>query len=396
MALLAYSRLKLLLRKIEQNLDSVILAPRQTRDELAKHVHKPVFKKIVYQPQSNVNEWKRAKNVMALSQVVETLDIQSDPSVAALRRQLTNTTDPIKVKRIDQRLSEAIVKKDTFVNKGMRDFLRTAKELCNDIGIWAADWYVYNVINKALRANADALHLLFAERHHSEKMFLINVLRSVKLTQIAYDLATITRGCSPKANDFIAFLLHEKRQWEEQKEVFSGIIFITRRDGALALSELLRNHPCTAGSFSIGTLLGSSESNKRNSFLDITRSLLSETQSEVLNSFRIGEKNLVISTAVAEEGIDIQTCCSVFRWDLPQNMVSFAQSRGRARRKDSSFVLMFEDGGCHAELIRKWEVLEQQMIRKYNEDRKRLTTILPDEEDDEEDENLEYKVESTK
>lgn len=388
----------LLRRKIEQNLDSVILAPRQTRDELAKHVHRPVFKRIVYQPQNHADEWKRAVNVVALSQVVGSLDIQVDPTVISLRRQLTNTIDPTKIKRIDQRLSDAIIKKDTFVNKGMRDFLRTAKELCNDIGSWAGDWYVYNVINKALRSNADALHLLFAERHHNEKIFLINVLRSVKLTDVAYDRATIVRGCSPKANDFIAFLVHEKGQWETQEEVFSGIVFITRRDGALALSEVLRHHPCTAGFFSIGTLLGSSESNKRNSFLDIARSLLTETQSEVLNAFRIGEKNLVISTAVAEEGIDIQTCCSVFRWDLPQNMVSLAQSRGRARRKKSSFVLMFEDGGFHAELIRKWEAQEQQMIRKYNEDRKRLTTLFSDEEEkeDDDDDDLEFKVESTK
>ena len=261
-------------RKIERNLDSVIVAPQQNREELLKHVHRPVFKKVLYQPSSYESDWQRSKNVQALSEIVESLDIQDDPTVILLRHQLSVTTDPVKLKRIDQRLSQAIDKRDTFVHKGMRDFLRTAKELCIDIGPWGADWYVYTVINKALRSNADAIHLLFTERHHNEKTYLINILKSIKISNVSYDVTSLFRGCSNKANEFIAFLLNEKRECEARGEIFSGIVFITRRDGALALSELLRHHPCTSGSYSIGTLLGNSESNKRNAFLDITRTLL--------------------------------------------------------------------------------------------------------------------------
>lgn len=332
---------------------------------------------------------------MALSEVVESLDIQLDPTVISLRGQLASTTDPIKLQRVDQRLSQAIAKGDTFVHKGMHDFLRTAKELCIDIGPWAADWYVYSVISKALKANAEALHSLFPDRHHNDKAYLIKILQRVHIRKTEYDARSIIRGCSPKFNDFVAFLLHEKRECETRGEVFSGIVFITRRDGALALSELLKHHPCTTAFFSIGTLLGSSESNKRNAFLDITRSLLPEKQLAVLSDFRIGDKNLVVSTAVAEEGIDIQACCSVFRWDLPQNMVSWAQSRGRARRKQSSFILMFEDGGAHEQKIREWEGLERQMIQKYNEDRRRQRALISKQQDNDEDEDLEFKIEPT-
>ncbi|OCB90323.1 hypothetical protein A7U60_g2499 [Sanghuangporus baumii] len=382
-------------QKIERNLDSVILAPRENRDELARFVCRPEFKKIVYKPLSYKCDWQKSANVMALSVVVHSLDIQTDPTVISLYHQLASTTDPIKLKRVDQRLSQAIEKGDTFVHKGMHDFLRTAKELCIDIGPWAADWYVYSVINKALRADADAVHSLFPDRHHNEKAYLIKVLQRVQVRNAEYDAKTIVRGCSPKLNDFIAFVLHERRECEARGEIFSGIVFITRRDGALALSEILKHHPCTSAFFSVGTLLGGSESNKRNAFLDITRSLLPEKQASVLSGFRIGEKNLVVSTAVAEEGIDIQACCSVFRWDLPQNMVSWAQSRGRARRKQSSFILMFEDGGCHEQEIKKWEALEHQMVQKYNEVRQRRNAKTRKENENDDDENLEFKIEST-
>ncbi|XP_077222093.1 endoribonuclease Dicer homolog 4-like [Tasmannia lanceolata] len=41
--------------------------------------------------------------------------------------------------------------------------------------------------------------------------------------------------------------------------------------------------------------------------------------------------NLLVATNVAEEGLDIQTCCLVVRFDLPESVTSFIQSRGRAR-----------------------------------------------------------------
>ncbi|KAH8111802.1 hypothetical protein DFH11DRAFT_1879703 [Phellopilus nigrolimitatus] len=383
--------------KIECNLDSIILGPRRTRNELTKHVHRPVFKYILYPPLSDaLDPLDNAKNVFALSTVVKALDIQKDPTVLALRHELAKAANPADAKRIDQLLSHAVDRGDTFVHKGMRDFLRTAKELCADLGPWAANWYVISVVNKALKGGADALHL-FSERDHNEKAYLQNILRSIELIEVSYDPSDIVRACSSKANELIACLLREKEDSEACGEAYSGIVFVTRRDGVLALSEVLANHPLTRDVFTTGVLLGGSESTKRKAFLDITRMLLTQKQRDVLAEFRIGEKNLVVSTAVAEEGIDIQACGNVIRWDLPQNMVSWAQSRGRARRKQSSFVLMFENGGCHSHLIQKWENLEAQMVDAYLDEQRLLKTLVDKEEDEDKgDEHLEFSVPSTR
>lgn len=52
--------------------------------------------------------------------------------------------------------------------------------------------------------------------------------------------------------------------------------------------------------------------------------------------------NLLVATNVAEEGLDIQTCCLVVRFDLPQTVSSFIQSRGRARMLTSEYVFLLE------------------------------------------------------
>ncbi|KIK50442.1 hypothetical protein GYMLUDRAFT_987672 [Collybiopsis luxurians FD-317 M1] len=87
--------------------------------------------------------------------------------------------------------------------------------------------------------------------------------------------------------------------------------------------------------------------------------------------FRLGEKNLIVSTSVAEEGIDVQACGCVIRWDRPMNMALWAQSWGRARKRRSTFVMMFEEGavgvgsGMGREDVVKWQRLEAEMVARY-------------------------------
>ena len=42
-----------------------------------------------------------------------------------------------------------------------------------------------------------------------------------------------------------------------------------------------------------------------------------QAQQGVLNAMRAGEVNLLVATAVAEEGLDLPACCLVLRFDLP-------------------------------------------------------------------------------
>lgn len=52
--------------------------------------------------------------------------------------------------------------------------------------------------------------------------------------------------------------------------------------------------------------------------------------------------NLMFSTDVAEEGMDVRNCSYVIRFDLPKTVRSYVQSRGRARQSNSKYYLMLE------------------------------------------------------
>uniref|UniRef100_A0A0E0IU74 Dicer-like protein 3b n=1 Tax=Oryza nivara TaxID=4536 RepID=A0A0E0IU74_ORYNI len=63
-----------------------------------------------------------------------------------------------------------------------------------------------------------------------------------------------------------------------------------------------------------------------------------------LDLFRAGKVNLLFTTDVTEEGVDVPNCSCVIRFDLPRTVCSYVQSRGRARRNNSEFILMIERG----------------------------------------------------
>lgn len=49
-----------------------------------------------------------------------------------------------------------------------------------------------------------------------------------------------------------------------------------------------------------------------------------------------------MATSVAEEGLDIRQCNVVIRFDLAKTVLAYIQSRGRARKPGSDYILMVE------------------------------------------------------
>ncbi|KAF9234154.1 hypothetical protein BU15DRAFT_90083 [Melanogaster broomeanus] len=382
---------------LEMNLDSVIRSPRHNRDELEAHVHRPVFKHVLYDPPPPYSTCHLAsKNFQALENVADSMNIEQDPYVLSLRNQLAKLSPGQDRTRLDQKLSKTIRQQNSYTHKGIRDFLNTSRDICFDLGPWAADWYIQRVVEKALE-NASPYSEIATAWQDKEKMYLRNHLKRIDITPVSYGASSIENGISAKLRVLIRTLEEEKERSESFNEPYSGLIFVTRRDAVLALAAVLEHHPSTSNpeSFRVGCLLGSSESAYRTAFLDITRKILRQPQAETLDDFRSGAKNLIVATAVAEEGLDIQACGNVIRWDVPNNMASWAQSRGRARRKRSSFVLMFESGGIDDARIEQFESLERQMVALYNANRQAVNIPPPLMDVDDGLELREFRVDST-
>eukprot|EP01025_Chloroclados_australasicus_P016378 TRINITY_DN1818_c1_g4_i1.p1 TRINITY_DN1818_c1_g4~~TRINITY_DN1818_c1_g4_i1.p1 ORF type:complete len:771 (+),score=55.34 TRINITY_DN1818_c1_g4_i1:110-2422(+) len=71
-----------------------------------------------------------------------------------------------------------------------------------------------------------------------------------------------------------------------------------------------------------------------------------------VEKFRLGEYNVMICTRVVEEGIDISKCNLVIRFDLPQTVASYVQSKGRARADNAKYIMMLEkDNFKHKKLF---------------------------------------------
>lgn len=61
---------------------------------------------------------------------------------------------------------------------------------------------------------------------------------------------------------------------------------------------------------------------------------------QVIENFRKRKINVLCATNVLEEGIDLQMCNMVIMYDAPLSYASFMQSKGRARMKTSTYLMM--------------------------------------------------------
>ena len=89
-------------------------------------------------------------------------------------------------------------------------------------------------------------------------------------------------------------------------------------------------------------------------------------QEEVLKRFRIHECNLLISTSILEEGIDIPKCNFVMRYDFPKTYQSYVQCKSRARAVDALHILLISEETmkeCVRQLA-QYHYIEKTLLRK--------------------------------
>ncbi|RXH94164.1 hypothetical protein DVH24_023848 [Malus domestica] len=73
---------------------------------------------------------------------------------------------------------------------------------------------------------------------------------------------------------------------------------------------------------------------------------------------------LLVATSVAEEGLDIRQCNVVIRFDLAKTVLAYIQSRGRARKPGSDYILMVERGNLAQEAFLRNARNSEETLRK--------------------------------
>ncbi|XP_039543155.1 probable ATP-dependent RNA helicase DHX58 isoform X2 [Pimephales promelas] len=150
----------------------------------------------------------------------------------------------------------------------------------------------------------------------------------VELKQLALD----ARYENPKLAQLQVVLLEEFREKKSR-----GILFSKTRKGTHCLYDWVNsNHELLKVKITAGILTGTGTGAEH---------MNQNEQKKTIHEFREGFLNLLISTSVAEEGLDIPECNLVVRYGLLTNEIAQQQASGRARAENSVYSVVAEEGG---------------------------------------------------
>ncbi|XP_042322696.1 probable ATP-dependent RNA helicase DHX58 isoform X1 [Sceloporus undulatus] len=209
-----------------------------------------------------------------------------------------------------------------------------AKEFCQKTRVCALHLRKYNdalLINDTVRM-IDAFNTLdeFYEMENAVKVlqhpaerYLVGIFGRNRAELLA--LAEDRRNENPNLEKLQQVL---QEQFQELKES-RGIIFTRTRQSAHSLHQWVKDNQalCELG-IKAAVLTGAGYSNQ-------TKHMTQLEQQNVIHNFRKGALNLLLSTSVAEEGLDIPECNIVVRYGLMTNEIAMMQARGRARAPNS-------------------------------------------------------------
>lgn len=141
----------------------------------------------------------------------------------------------------------------------------------------------------------------------------------------------------PKVQKLLMFL--QKYVQDNGGKEMKALIFVKRRTTAKCLSHIIKRFAIARPKaldlwpdFMVGNNSKMPDS--------IESILCNKGNRKALDRFKLGEINLIVSTSVLEEGIDIQECNVVICYDTPETFRSYVQCKGRARMANSQYVIM--------------------------------------------------------
>ncbi|XP_035253022.1 probable ATP-dependent RNA helicase DHX58 [Anguilla anguilla] len=168
-------------------------------------------------------------------------------------------------------------------------------------------------------------------------------------------LAALTQFENPKLGQLQKTLLEQFVGQNKSR----GILFSKTRVSTHCLFDWVSdNRPMQDAGIKAAILTGASNQASH---------MTQKDQKQTIRQFREGALNLLISTSVAEEGLDIPECNLVVRYGLLTNEIAMQQASGRARAEDSVYSVVARAGGQEVRRERTNEYLEELSRRAIAE-----------------------------
>ncbi|NWX93708.1 DHX58 helicase, partial [Nothoprocta pentlandii] len=233
-------------------------------------------------------------------------------------------------------------------------------DLSRDFGTQTYEQRIVELEKKAAetfcrKARVCALHL----RRYNDALLVNDAVRMIDAFQCLSEFYRVERDLKDPTELFLAAVFADNRtrllelardeQYENPRlgkleeilqEQFQasgaarGIVFTRTRQCAHSLHGWLRDTASLRGlDIRAAVLTGAGHSNQ-------TKHMTQNEQQDVIESFRRGALNLLFSTSVAEEGLDIPECNVVVRYGLMTNEIAMVQAQGRARAENSMYSVL--------------------------------------------------------
>ncbi|KAJ5301638.1 hypothetical protein N7508_006501 [Penicillium antarcticum] len=337
------------LELIEANLNAVCKTPKAHRSELLENTHHPQLERISYNPAIHEDYGQGSRFLQPLFNCCLSYNIEEDPYIEALRKEGKSAE-----------LQNILASGKTYCNEQLKKFLEVSRHIYEELGGAAVDYYIGASIDHFRNSINDSSELLDCSQ--LERVYLLESLDGMPLRDVSIHEGNQS---SEKLDRVIDFLV------KMDQPDFSGLIFVQRRATVSVLARMLSITPATQNRFQCAPYVGwSTNRHRKESLGDL---LHRDMQRDTLEEFKAGRKNLIVTTDVLEEGIDMSSCSMVICFDKPGNVKSFVQRRGRARHLKSTYGMMISTKDMALDLA-NWVQLEQEMIQAYQDDQSAALT----------------------
>ncbi|KAI7984637.1 hypothetical protein LOK49_LG15G02586 [Camellia lanceoleosa] len=383
------------IRNLETKLDSVVCTIKD-RKELEKHV--PM-------PSEIVVEYDKAASLWSLHEQIKQIELAVEEAAQSSSRRSKWQFMGARDAGAKEELRQVYGVSERTESDGAANLIQKLRAINYALGE-LGQWCAYKVAQSFLtalqndeRANYQ-LDVKFQESYLSEVVTLLqcqlsegavsennskNATADNDATQGASDLDEIEEGelpgshvvsggehvdviigaavadgkVTPKVQSLIKILLKY-----QHTEDFRAIIFVERVVAALVLPKVFAELPSLSFVKS-ASLIGHNNSQE----------MRTSQMQDTIGKFRDGRVTLLVATSVAEEGLDIRQCNVVIRFDLAKTVLAYIQSRGRARKPGSDYILMVERGNLSHEAFLRNARNSEETLRKEAVERTDLSHL---------------------
>ncbi|KAI1817969.1 hypothetical protein GGS20DRAFT_598297 [Poronia punctata] len=247
-------------------------------------------------------------------------------------------------------------------NRAFNRLFDYSKKCTTELGRWASDraWQLWlskeeaELIEAKTERDFNAVKsyrpvaVLDAQREAVQKAYAVVV---------GYPFAKLELDRFCLSDKVIKLIEHLRKHFDPEKD--KCIIFAEQRLTVTLLADLFKQPILTLQGYKSGKLMGASNNGSGDLGMTLTE------QNETIREFRKGKLNCLFATSAGEEGIDIPDCNIVIRFDLYKTVIQYIQSRGRARRAQSKFYQMVENGNYGHRLIADEVKDHEAILRDY-------------------------------